>query len=310
MEKNWKTCEICEKMFVPYRSSQRFCPECGKHPDVARRRIKQAERINRARVGDGLSKPQKRICKECGKEYYSFYGGSYCSRLCSYSARTAKTTCPVCGKNLLELGIESGRDVPCSPECRKQYEIQRAKATGRYKTCQQCGKMFIAHDKSGKFCSRQCYQAYEKTAEGIEARRSRARKNDDDAEALKRTCQYCGKIYFLCESWTSGVFCSETCRENAKPKRDIPSCRAVEAFAVAVQEKKNEADQRISSRKNVKERATKNLCLECKTSQKECERFTSGFVYCPDGAVVKQVRGRPIVVSCPKFLEGKKKKKR
>lgn len=307
MEKNWKTCEICEKMFVPYRSSQRFCPECGKHPDVARRRIKQAERINRARVGDGLSKPQKRICKECGKEYYSFYGGSYCSRLCSYSARTAKTTCPVCGKNLLELGIESGRDVPCSPECREQYKIQRAKTTGRYKTCLQCGKEFVAPTAKSKFCCAQCYKDYVRSPQYVApCHPPRSRKSDD--EVIKRTCRYCGKTYFFGDSWTSEVFCSETCRKNAKPKRDIPPCRAAEAFAVAVQEKKNEADQRISSRKNVKERATKNLCLECKTSQKECERFTSGFVYCPDGAVVKQVRGRPIVVSCPKFLEGKKKR--
>jgi hypothetical protein len=43
-----------------------------------------------------------------------------------------------------------------------------------------------------------------------------------------------------------------------------------------------------------------HLCVTCRTSQAFCERFTSGFTYLPDGALMRRDGRKGIVWYCPK----------
>ncbi len=273
-----KICEICGIEFDPRNSAQRYCPECGKNPARARCRFEKAERINRHNAGDWYKPPAKAICKECGKEFFAIRSKSYCSDICRHSHRVRETHCPICGASLWDIGIESERDICCSPDCQKKYDIQKAKENGRYLACEQCGKMFIARKDGQKFCCRQCYLAYPK---------KKAEDPDEDESAGLHKCRMCGKVYRLRETWYSDVFCSPECRELAKTgKRVIPQNHTKKQTGAVTKPPKK-----------------LNVCLTCKTSQAQCERFTSRFVYIPKGAVMEKVNGKNIVVSCPKHTE-------
>ena len=53
METKQKECEICGVWFTPSRSSQKYCPECGKDPTKAWRDLHKHMQYSVARVGTG-----------------------------------------------------------------------------------------------------------------------------------------------------------------------------------------------------------------------------------------------------------------
>ncbi len=162
METTYKNCEICNGGFSTKNKNQRYCPECGKNPERARRSISKAERINRQHAGDWYKPPAKAICEECGKEFFAIRSKSYCSDICRHSHYVKKSRCPICGTSLWDIGIESEQDICCSPECQEKYDIQKAIKEDRYKPCKACKKVFIARNQGQTFCCRQCYLSYVK----------------------------------------------------------------------------------------------------------------------------------------------------
>ena len=47
-----KTCEICAAEYDASRANQRYCQECGKNPELARRKLIAAEIRNKEHAGD------------------------------------------------------------------------------------------------------------------------------------------------------------------------------------------------------------------------------------------------------------------
>ena len=62
METKQKECEICGVWFTPSRSSQKYCPECGKDPTKAWRDLHKHMQYSVARVGTG--RPVSHIAAE------------------------------------------------------------------------------------------------------------------------------------------------------------------------------------------------------------------------------------------------------
>ncbi len=242
-----KTCEICGTKFEASRRSQRYCKECGKNPERARRGYAHAERINRHNAGDWYTPPEKATCEECGKKFFAIYDKRFCSRECrqTHIAEELKLRCPICGALLIEKGIYHPKAIPCNPECKEKYNFQKAVQEGRYKPCEHCGKKFVAKYQEQRFCCVSCSRAWQKVNGG-------QRKTQRD------------------------IPCSQECQTHIKVRTLSPK---------EVPKPSNPA----------------NLCLACKTSQALCERFTSHFTYLPTGAVMRNIKGKRIVVSCPKY---------
>ena len=59
METKQKECEICGVWFTPSRSSQKYCPECGKDSTKAWRDLHKHMQYSVARVGTVLYQKQR-----------------------------------------------------------------------------------------------------------------------------------------------------------------------------------------------------------------------------------------------------------
>jgi len=88
----------------------------------------------------------------------------------------------------------------------------------------------------------------------------------------RRVCPVCKREFSVSDFQMSKRYCSTKCRAEAKP----------------------------ASKPAVVKRET-HLCTSCRVSQKDCERFSSGFKELPGGAEEKKVNGQVIVVKCPKY---------
>lgn len=253
-----KTCEICAAEYDASRVNQRFCKECGKNPELARRRYIAAEIRNKENAGDRY-KVREYTCKVCGKKTLSTYNRTFCSDACLqlHIVNTAK--CPVCGDLLVSKGRMTGKGC-CSDECTEAQRLQVAKASGRYRACKQCGEMFIAPQEQSKFCGVPCYRVW------VAEKKAARPKEAPHVAARYRSCARCGKRFEV--SGAGQKYCSPECRAEKPAKKAKPQG---------------------------------HLCTTCRTSQADCERFTTNFVYHPKGAVQKKVGGKLIVVSCPKF---------
>ncbi|MCC8013608.1 MAG: hypothetical protein LIO87_00280 [Eubacterium sp.] len=98
-------------------------------------------------------------CQHCGEEFKTHNQYSkFCSDKCRKRHRIETAACEYCGKNLYKNGIEINsenyRAVFCSDECREKYKWKTVEENGLIGTCQHCGKRFIMHDSSAKFCSK------------------------------------------------------------------------------------------------------------------------------------------------------------
>lgn len=279
-----KRCEICDDEFQESRQNQKYCQECGKNPEKMRRQYDRAEYINKVHAGD-LYKPVEWECQECGKKTISNYAKTFCGIACReiHWAKTAR--CPICNKLLSEHKRNTGRGF-CSDECKKIYQTKKAIEKGNYIPCQICKKEFISKNYSNIFCSRDCFNKHNEIK-----KQSFIKK---ELKYYKKVCTICTKQFVVDEYRITQQFCSRECGyENS---RIIGRERKEET-------KKLKEQAKMQVKKQLKIGTDLNLCTICKTSQRDCERFTSNFVYMPTGAKKKEINGKFVVVECPKFKE-------
>ena len=271
-----KTCELCGGFFDASRKNQKYCKECGKDSARAARKLEYAVVKNKAHAGD-LHRVQDRVCNQCGKKFKTTYGTNYCSDACFKEHLIEIAKCIECGDLLTNHGMRQTHNGYCSDACRDKHKIRVAKDSGRYKTCEYCGKEFIAKYSGARFCCHACYLTYKqahkqasKPAEIKAMERDAAKERTTEGRqnaAYIRRCAECGKEFSV-RFGSTQKYCSDKCKADAK-------------------------------RPKLKNGQT--LCTVCRTSQADCERFTSNFVYCPIGCVTKQIRGKLVVTSCPKY---------
>ena len=75
METKQKECEICGVWFTPSRSSQKYCPECGKDYTKSWRDLHKHMQYSVARVGTGRPVSKTEVeCKYCHKTFTCYNG--------------------------------------------------------------------------------------------------------------------------------------------------------------------------------------------------------------------------------------------
>ena len=260
-----KVCEICGTEFEPVNGTQKYCPDCGKNPEWARRRYAIAVDMNKRNAGE-QDIPVEIECINCGKKFLTVYKGrGFCSEACKEEYHINNAVCPVCHCKLIDKGITTGRGY-CSDECKDKARLQRAIQNGNYVPCEQCGKKFIRTNSAGRFCSKECYEAYRA------AHKKAAFQQQSTPADMVRVCPVCKRKFTITPFQVSKVYCSLECRAKAqhptKPAGVKPGT---------------------------------HLCTTCRVSQKACERFSSGFKKMPEGAEVRKEKGQDIVVKCPKY---------
>ena len=105
----------------------------------------------------------KKICKQCGKEFwvspYREKSAKYCSMKCYNPKKRVKKICLSCGKEFETWPSKKERKY-CSMRCRTIAKITRRKLL-----CSNCGKEIFkvpSTIKKVNFCSHKCYGEYKK----------------------------------------------------------------------------------------------------------------------------------------------------
>lgn len=245
--------------------NQKYCAECGRDPEKARRRYAAAVAANKRHAGEA-DKPVEKVCKNCGKTFLTVYRGKdFCTSSCGEAYRINHAECPICHTRLIEKGITTGKGY-CSEACREEARLQRAIQDGDYIACEQCGKKFIRKNFANRFCSKECYEAYR------EAAKVPAKEPGKKPGLAKKVCPVCKKEFTVSPLQMSKRYCSVECRNRA-----------------------------LSAPKPAAAKPGTHLCTTCRVSQKACERFSSGFKKLPEGAELRKVNGQDAVVACPKY---------
>lgn len=270
-----KECEICGVWFIPTRSTQKYCSECGKHSDHASRKMNGYIKASIKKYGTGRPVREcHNVCKHCGKEFISYrYVKYFCSRDCRIQYNIDHTFCEFCGKPMTETDNQydvNGRIWTCSDECKEKLAWKNAREAGKVRVCPQCGKEFIGKDT--KFCSRKCYSIYSKT-----------HKHEKEPEqTVMKVCLECGELFECPVSQMNLPLCSKSCRMSYFEKLHI------ETEAYKRKQKEEEERKKIE---------TEGLCASCRTSYIDCERMQSNFTASPEGSVFKGA----LVIKCPKY---------
>ena len=267
-----KQCEVCWDKYDETKSYQKYCPACGKDPERARRRYAKAEYINKIHAGD-VNKVREGSCTECGKKVLTTYGARFCSTACQENHRMKTARCPMCNGLLIEKENYSGRGY-CSGECKGAARLAMAKASGDYVPCENCSKMFIRSAYSNRFCCRACYENWRDAQQ-----KPKPQLNPATVRQEQRACEGCGAAFTWSRGNSGQRFCSTACRKQ-KMKSD----------------KKKETEKLNLG-------VDMHICAVCRTSQADCERFTSNFIYSPEGANGKIINGKYVITTCPKFKE-------
>lgn len=295
MNMKTKECEICGEFFETEHLRQKYCIECGKNPEKARKKYDKA--VIQVSKNMGVYEiPWKKTCGYCKKTFMTTSLRKYCNKSCEKSARIAEAKCRVCKDLLINHGNYTGKGV-CSKECeerlpiiqetkrnKKEAErIRKARVNGDYVSCKFCNKYFVRKDYE-EFCSNICSKNHElelKHKKEVEKRNSPDWVDPNTLET--RTCDYCKEPY-ICEHYYALNYCSNECRKKG--------------------EKRQKQIKRNAEKRSAFQFA--NLCIDCKTSQKLCERFTSKFLRLPEGTKEKQINGKNIVYECLKYSNDKK----
>lgn len=269
-----KQCEICLDEFQESRGNRKYCAECGKDPYKSRKHYDRQTYINKKNAGEFEPTPKENTCRMCNKKWLSIYSRTFCSSECLETHIRNNGRCKECNQLLIEKGITTGRGF-CSDECRKVSQTRKALAEGSFIPCKVCGKEFISKSYSNIFCSRDCFNKHSETK-----RQSLVKK---EVTQIKKKCKHCNKIFVVDRYKQHQKFCSRECSQNN--------------IKLTAKQKKEETKKQLKVGKDL------NICTTCRTSQLDCERFTSNFVYRPIGAMQKEINGKFIIVSCPKFKE-------
>lgn len=333
-----KECEICGIYFVPRNGNQKYCPDCGRKPDQAKKRLEMAMRESVSRAGLGYTPKVVSVCKQCGKEFETyvdirrhpdFVPPDFCSRGCRHEYTIANTKCGYCGKLMSEAGVHEylPKGWFCSDDCRKASARKAAQEAGLLGVCSHCGKEYIAHKQintSGhNFCSMDCRRQYTmehtvclncgKPMMETSAREyhpsgkwfcSDSCKNEyewKDAEknGWIRTCRECGKKY---PSKDYKPFCSKECyKAFVQSGKQITTRNKKMDKTLMVPKKKVVLAKEIQTRKDVPKGKPESICSQCRTSYRDCELMQTNFRIAPKGAIWDGYK----IVSCPKYTKSK-----
>lgn len=275
-----KECEICGVWFTPYRKTQRYCKDCGKHSGYKQRELQHNLNASIARCGTGRQPEAVTcICKRCG-QHFTTYGAAkpYCSKNCKIEDAIADTVCENCGKKMTDTEDQrymSGRPWFCSDACRNEHKWKSAKEQGRIKVCPECGKEFI--NKNITFCSKECYK------HNIE----KYGRPKPAVQTLIRQCTVCGKPFNCSVDDLRNPICSPDCKSVYQKKR----------------KKLKMKNQKAVQNQKKQDFINKNgLCGICRTSYKDCERLQSNFTASPEHSCFSG----SLIIKCPKFTAPKK----
>lgn len=272
-----KICEICGDEYDG-TVNQKYCPDCGKRPDRARKRYEKAQQMLNRHMGI-YDEPKTKNCSQCGKEFSTYADRKFCSKKCEKQYRIENAKCTYCGKKLLTLGIEhcslTGGVRFCSDECKGKYREKRVEAGEiASRTCPHCSKVFSG--KSTVFCSKVCYE--QAVANGWKP---------DRYKRVEMACEHCNKVFTT--SFKS-------------PSRYCPECIVL---LNKIRKKKADAAKKKQAEEKRKADIEKNgLCFYCQTTHFNCEKMRTGFRYYPKGA--KVVHGK--VMECPSYTDKNIKK--
>ena len=150
------------------------------------------------------------ICKNCGKEYYSYKKNSkFCSKECQYKYNNILYDCDFCGKafyvqryKIEDLKLGKHKHLYCSKKC-----ADDAQNTSVEKTCEYCGKKYYIIKSFAdiqKYCSRKCYD---------DARR-------ENTKLVSKKCPFCGKLFDTYHK--EQIYCSKEC--SALSQRNRKEC--------------------------------------------------------------------------------------
>lgn len=283
-----KECEICGGFFFPSRATQKYCHECGKHPERKKQQYSIAVAINKRHAGiEAYYEPVEQTCEQCKKMFKSMKQRRFCSEKCTKQYAIEHAACSQCGSRLLDVDIsEISSSEPhfCSEKCRNEYIWSNAEKNGYIRICEHCGKKFI-REKGGTFCSRQCYLAAVKS--GWKPQNASGNRNDPHLPTETICCKQCGKPFTRIVGSIYDQFCSPSCRKENNRQ------------AYLQRKEKQKQENAIKKRKAVSDEIMKKgLCWKCKTSYPDCERMSSNFQYSPEGSVF--VQGK--IVKCPKYV--------
>lgn len=152
------------------------------------------------------------ICKNCGKEYYSYKKNSnFCSKECKHNYNNILYNCDFCGREFYAPrhkieNLKSGKHkhLYCSREC-----ADKAQYTSVEKTCAYCGKKYYitkSFSEIQKYCSRKCYDD------------SRSK----NIKIVLKKCPYCGSVF---ETYHKNqIYCSRECSALSQQKRKKCVC--------------------------------------------------------------------------------------
>lgn len=279
MEHNTKECAACGSPFIPSRSTQIYCHDCGGHGLRVKRHYEKE--IARSKRYQQLYAPEvfEYTCIVCEKPFKTTYKGkSICSNRCACTASKQKLRCDTCGKLLIDvLGLENIPDEEihkrkhfCSPECKEEHEISKQPE----RICLNCGSTY--RNSNTKFCCRNCHIDYVKT--------HRKPKQITPKRKIINEC-------FICK------------KECEHPiRRQHPDTHVYISFCspecLDVHDKQLQQKQQLEQNQRLKDYIEKNgMCAICDVSYKDCERMQSDFRIIPKGA--KYIDNK--IKVCPKF---------
>lgn len=278
---------------MPSRRTQKYCPDCGRHPEHARRQLEKHLSESIARCGTGHpNTPIENECAYCHKMFHTYkYTKTFCSSKCQHNYNVEHTTCQICGKPMIET---SDRKITypwlCSDKCKQTYRWQAAEKNHAVHICQHCGKKFI---KTGPatFCNNDCYQAAVKA--GWRPRQKQKR---------SLICPICRTLFT--EGSGFGRYCSDACRQKGWKKQAALNKKFREEQtrqqSQLLQKEQHQKEQQASYENYIKRNG---LCSICRTAYMDCERMSSEFRMSPKGAMFQG----SIIVKCPKYTPPKKK---
>ena len=328
-------CRICGTVFQAQTSRRQLCDKCQKNSGKAQAAIDKAAKNNKF-VMDGY-RYHECVCKQCGKQFFR-YGkkADFCSSECralyvsvGFETPTAKH-CAMCGKEITDAKSDS---LFCSALCENEYRQTNSGILPDVIKCKACGKSLPDKRYYDDVCDKTCFDAYK----WIEARQNGTatkcvacgkefiKKYDlhDTCSAkcsdeyrrnttvlVEATCEICGTTFqkhanavrYTCSKECSEIRKQKTADKKKEEQRQVAKADAGTKRAKEIGTDRGDLVQKaLSGEITGKDVAVLHLCSGCKTSQADCIRFTSNFVYHPKGAVIKVVNKQNVVLVCPQY---------
>lgn len=288
-----KECIICGEEFTAVKVTRKYCDKCQRNPSKALYFHEKKLRASKYRLGEMPSQQQKeKLCKQCCKIFYTYSEDRvFCSDACTTNYKIENAKCSNCQRLLYPLGFiqRSGRGY-CSDVCKEQHKWSRARSRGDAFTCKVCGKEFITSGYVQDCCSAKCANIlYPKPAH-----------TPPPVQKVSMPCEVCGTV-FKKPPHVRQFTCSRECSTERTRLKAVQAREQHRGTRKANKWTDKTLEMALAGELPDKEVMPMHLCTDCKTSQKLCSMFTSGFVYHPEGAKIRFVCGHSAVLSCPQY---------